>query len=199
MRIDQQCLFLGFLLTVDLILWYNISSWEIAWILLITFTLIIVSSNRTISLNGVGYVLLSVIFSVVNISIVKYWIENYNSLESQMLIIQVLVSIIMFFVVLFQKGLNWIAVCFNPKYFVVGVFNSLNVLFNNIALLFGPASVVTALRKVWEVIWWVVFWKVIFDEKKFLRKIWTALILIIWVFIINMDAFGCPSEFFSWY
>ncbi len=186
-------LLLPLLLLFDLILWYSIATIEILGVIFVTLTLLITSYKGSMSLNWISYVLLSLFFSAIMISIINYALA-YNSLEAQMIMTQSLTSIALFFIVFFQSWVKWLSQCLNVKYYSFGLLNAWNVLLNNMALVFGPASVITTFRKVWEVLWGVVFWKIVFKETNFIRKISTAIVLVFWVFTMNYQAFAKPES-----
>lgn len=181
----------------DLVIWYDVNIYQIIWVLFITVVLLITSFSWTISLKWVKYVLIANIVWFLNVTFLKYNITHFTSVESLIFTISIFTFLVFFFDILFREWIRPIINCIDKNYVIFGVFAGINGILVNFAYLFGPASIINAIKKVWLMLWWVIFGKLIFKEINFIRKFSSVSVLGFWVFIMNFQAFAGNIEFLT--
>lgn len=178
---------LPLLLIVDIILGYNFSVYSYIGIILIVFSFIFFqkwSYKQIVSANK--YALLSAINAVLTISLFKYSITYYwNSPEVDQIII--LSSILIFFIIQNYRvnKISAIWLIFKEKIFILQAFmGSLSSLILTYSYVYLNASEATTLKRAWEMFWAILAGMVFFKEKQIAKKLFFAICLSIWLFIM---------------
>lgn len=175
------------LLVSDLLLRYNITPYHIIWIIFIITTLIFVSYKWSINLTWVKYTIATQIFSFVNIMVFKIAITKYASTEIMNILTSLIMLILSFSYIIFNKNSKQtLKNIYQTKYIKFGIYWWLGWAFNSMWYIFGPASIITALKRILSMFWWVVMWKIYFHEEKFYQKLSSVAIISLWVVIMNL-------------
>ena len=158
------------LLLVDVFLGYHISSWQLLGIILIMITLFFLLMNHGITRRGAGLTLVTATNAVLTISLYKYNISHFNSVEAEQGIMYVLLM------GYFLLG-AWNAGKENPfralkqtlprfqsfTYGIAGIFESF-------AYTFAPASIITTGKRAAAVLWAILSGNVYFREQRPIAK-----------------------------
>jgi len=174
------------LLVSDIFLKYDITTYHIIWIIFIVTTLLTISLKWTINLKWAQFTLLTQVFAFINIMIFKFIITNYASTE----ILNIIMSFVLYiwsFALIFKKSDRFevLSKVYDRKYIKFWVFWWLGWAFNSMWFMFGPASVITALKRILSMFWWVVMWKIYFHEERFFQKMASVWVIAMWVVIMN--------------
>lgn len=175
------------LLVSDLILRYNITTYHIIGIFFIITTLVFISFKWTINLTWVKYTLATQVFAFINIMLFKIAITKYASTEMMNIITSLMMFSLTFLVIMVRKdSLKTFKNVYRAKYIKFWIFWWLGWAFNSMWYVFGPASIITALKRILSMFWWVVMWKIYFHEEKFYQKLSSVAVISIGVVIMNL-------------
>jgi len=162
---------LPLLLAVDLFLGYPISINQMMGIGLIVLTLVILFMNHGINPRGLKFVVWSSILPVISISLFKYNITNFNSIEAEQFVIQVILLIYFFFMAMRFAGENPFRFLFKPLFLKQSLSEGVASFIVSFAYDFAPASVITSAKRSASVFWSILSGHKVFHEKHFLLKI----------------------------
>ena len=178
------------LMIADYFMWYALDIFQIVWIFWIVFVLIYSSYSNTLNLKWLRYVLLSQLFWFISIVSFKILIMNYSFVYAQMALNALIVSLIYLFMLTKILWKQSIFEILKKDYLLVGAFYGVWSLLAWLAYLFWPATIVTAFKRVWAMFWWVVFGKLVFHEINFWKKLANVMILLFFIFWMNVSAFA---------
>ena len=159
------------LLVVDIFLGYSISFINLSGISFIVLSLIFLFINHGLSKKGIRYVWFSTFNAVATISIFKYLITNYNSVEAQQFL-EISILLVALFIMAFWKSKeNPLRFVFNKKFLLQSVSRGFAAVFMSMAYLYAPTSVITGAKRGTSVLASIVSGNKFFHEKHILIKI----------------------------
>ncbi|MDO8561299.1 MAG: hypothetical protein Q7S05_00540 [bacterium] len=158
------------LLAIDMFLGYAISPRQIAGIALFCGTILIVALNRGIEKKGALDVILLTLFAAVTLSLFKYNITHYNSVEAEQFLDNLILLVYFFFLNLFVYKENSFRAFRKVGFFAQSFTMGLAAVFVSFAYVYGAASVITALKRIGEVSWSLLSGRIYFKEKHILIK-----------------------------
>ncbi len=159
------------LLVVDIFLGYSISFINLIGISFIVLSLIFLFINHGLSKKGIRYVWFSTFNAVATISIFKYLITNYNSVEAQQFL-EISILLVALFIMAFWKSKeNPLRFVFNKKFLLQSVSRGFAAVFMSMAYLYAPTSVITGAKRGTSVLASIVSGNKFFHEKHILIKI----------------------------
>ena len=153
------------LIIVDLSLGYTISFTQIIGVCLIAFTIIFLFINQGLSRKGKFLSILSAVIAVITISLYKYDIAHFNSVETEQVIINSALLVTFAIIAKIKTGENVF------KYFKKRIFleqsliSGFSGVFLSFAYMFGVASVITAAMRSFEIIGALASGKTCFKER----------------------------------
>lgn len=159
------------LLGVDLFLGYFIGLKQFIGIGFILSAFILLLLNNGINKKGTMLVIFTAINAVITLSLFKYNITHYNSIESEQLLIY-LILIIFFFV--FAKYItkeNPLRFLQKPVFFAQSLAQGIGSALDSFAFGFGPASIILAAKRSSAILWATVSGNVYFKEKGLFLKL----------------------------
>jgi len=159
------------LLAVDIFLGYAISPSQIAGIALFCGTILIVALNKGIEKRGALNVVLLTLSAVVTLSLFKYDITHYNSLEAEQFMANFILLVYLFFLNLFVYKENSFRAFRRVGLFAQSFTMGLAAVLVSFAYVYGAASVITALKRIGEVSWSLLSGRIYFNEKHVLIKL----------------------------
>ncbi len=171
------------LLFVDLALGYSISIAQMAGMAVISLTLLIVFMNHGINKKGLNFVILSAIGAVLTTSLFKYNISNFNSVETEQLLMNIIL-IAYFSIAVMKRGENPIKLMAKPIFFSQSFSDGLAVAFGSFAYNFAPASVIMAGGRSTSVFFSILSGNLYFHEKRILMKLVIFLMLAVGIFLL---------------
>ncbi|PIZ85944.1 hypothetical protein CO033_00260 [Candidatus Nomurabacteria bacterium CG_4_9_14_0_2_um_filter_32_10] len=167
------------LLVVDKILGYEIDIFNIFGISIIVLGLLILLFNHGINKKGIGYVVFSSINAVATLSIYKYCITNYNSVEAQQIITSIFLLLFLFFMSIWKFKQNPFDSLFKKELLVQSISNGLGGVIISFAYLFAPASIITSGKRASSILWSIISGNRYFHEKHIIVKIISFVFIII--------------------
>jgi len=167
------------LLVVDKILGYEIDIFNIFGISIIVLGLLILLFNHGINKKGIGYVVFSSINAVATLSIYKYCITNYNSVEAQQIITSIFLLLFLFFMSIWKFKQNPFDFLFKKELLVQSISNGLGGVIISFAYLFAPASIITSGKRASSILWSIISGNRYFHEKHIIVKIISFVFIII--------------------
>lgn len=164
------------LLMVDLvIIGANLSLAQIAGIFIILASLIALMVNGGIKKKGIIFVALSALNAASGITLYKFNITHYNSVEAEQSLI--VLSILIFLYIFARKNHERPFRLFRkPICMTQSATHGLGTVMMSFAYVFAPASVITTAKRTTEVLWSIVSGNIVFHEKHLAIKILSAIL-----------------------
>jgi len=170
---------LPFLLIVDLLLGYNISTFELIGIGVIILTTLYLASSSILEKAGMWYVIGSATLAVATISIYKYHLTYFNnSVAGEQLTMSTIMIIYLFFTTYYTTKKNPLRHLKRPRVFVQSLSVGVASVFFSFAFLFGASSVIVAAKRTMGVLWSILSGHFFFNEKQFVFKIHAFFVLV---------------------
>ena len=167
------------LLIVDLILGYKIDVLSLIGILVISIGLIILLINHGFNKKGIWYVMFTTVNAVFTISIYKYCITHYNSVEAQQIIVSFFILIFLFIMSSWKSKENPIKFIFKKQFFIQSFSNGIGSVILSFSYLFAPASIITSAKRSSSILWSIVSGNHYFHEKHIIVKIIAFIFIVI--------------------
>ncbi len=158
------------LLAVDLFMGYAVGPWQIIGIGVIVIGLFFIFLNHGFEKQGIGFVLFSAINAVLTISLYKYDIAHWNSVEGEQTIMYTI--LILFFLIMMitrTKDRPW-KIFTNRQFFLQSASQGLAGALSSFAYIFVPPSILAAIDRSTSILWSVLSGNAFFHEKKFIIK-----------------------------
>jgi len=175
------------LVIVDIILWYQFTTYSLIWIWIILFSFLVFNIKlKTINFTWWYFVLFTSVNAVFTLSLFKYSISYYwNSLEIDQFIM--LLWIFIFFIIYNYKKHKSCALkliveekIFLLQWLTIWILS----LLIGYSYLYLNASEARAITRAWEMFWATIAWTLFFKEKNIIKKLFFALCIIIWLIIM---------------
>jgi len=170
---------LPLLLVVDIFLGYTISLKEIIGISIIIITLLILFLNHGISKKGVGYIIFTTISSVATLSLYKYDITHFNSVEAEQGITYLILLIYFGITSILINKQNPFSYIFKYPFAIQSISLGAGAVLVSFSYLFAPASIITSGKRAFRAMVTIVFGGRYFKEKKIPIKIGGLLFIIL--------------------
>lgn len=165
-----------FLLGVDVILGYDLSLPQVIGIALMASAIMLLTINHGLSRRGKMLSLIAALIPVITVSLYKYNITHYNSVEAEQALQHVVLLIALLIAAWYRTGENLFAQIVNRKHLAQSLSAGAASVFLSYAFLFAPASVIITAKRTFEVLAAILFGKTYFKEKHLLLKL-AALVL----------------------
>ncbi|KKW09367.1 MAG: hypothetical protein UY44_C0002G0007 [Candidatus Kaiserbacteria bacterium GW2011_GWA2_49_19] len=165
------------LLAIDIVLGYAISPAQLAGILLFCGIILILAFSKGIEKRGALNVALLTLGAAATISLFKYDITHYNSLEAGQFMANAILLVYLFFYNLFVRKENSFRAFRMIGFFTQSFTAGLAAVVVSFAYLYGAASIITALKRIGEVSWSLLSGRIYFHEKHILIKLFLVLML----------------------
>lgn len=159
------------LLVADIALGYVLSIYEIMGVSLIVIALLILLLNHGLSRRGKILSLLSALTAVGTITLYKYNITHYNSVEAEQTLAHIGLLIVIFALARWHTGEDVTRHLFKPVFFAQSFFAGIATVLMSFAFLFAPASVITAVKRSLEILGAIVSGRTYFHEKHVALKL----------------------------
>lgn len=166
------------LLVIDITLGYAIGIPQFIGIGLIVASFIILFLNHGIEKKGRALVLFTAINGAITISLFKYNITNFNSVEAEQSIAMLVVLFYLAFMATFVAKEDPIRFLAKPIFLLQSASSGISSILMSFAYLFAPTSIITAGKRSFSILWAILSGNVYFHEKKIIIKI-ISLVLIV--------------------
>lgn len=159
------------LLGADIFLGYTLTIPQLAGISLMVLAFVFLSLNHGLSRKGKMLSLFSALIPVGTLTLYKYNISNFNSVEAEQALLHG-VTLVAFIVGarMYTKE-NLFASLLHPRYFLQSVIAGIGSVFLSFAYVFAPASVITAAKRAFEILGAIVSGQTYFKEKHVIIKL----------------------------
>jgi drug/metabolite transporter (DMT)-like permease len=179
-----KALTVPFLLVVDIALGYAISTTQIIGILIILFAIFLLLSKEHFHTKGLKYVLPSALIAVATISIFKYDISNFNSVEAEQVPVmlgQMIYLLVLALVVYKENPFKFLK---KPIFIGQTTAAGLSSTLASYAYLFGPAAVITISLRAFSILFSLISGRVFFNEKHIAVKIISFGFIIVGLYLL---------------
>ncbi len=167
------------LLLVDTYLGYKISLMGVMGISILIIGLIVLLINHGLSKKGIWYVLFTAINAVATISLYKYCITHFNSVEAQYIITLIFILIFLFIMSKIKYKENPLRFIFKRRLFIESFPRGISGVIVSFAYLYAPASVITSGKRGFSILWSIISGNQYFHEKHLLIKILSFILILI--------------------
>jgi len=171
-----RVLTIPFLLIVDVALGYNISTNQMLGISAIVIALLFLFMNHGLSRKGKLLSIASALLAVGTISLYKYNITNFNSVEGEQIVMHTIILLTIIFTAWIKGHENVFKTLAQKVFIFQSLTAGLASVFMSFAYLFAPASIITTTKRSLEILYSMIFGRSYFHEKHFGIKI-SALVL----------------------
>lgn len=172
------------LLAVDIFLGYNIALGQIIGIGVIVVGLIFLFVNHGIEKRGMWWVLGSAVNAVITISLFKYNITNFNSVEAEQTLM-IAILLIYFFILLMKRTTDrpW-HIFTHRKFLFQALTEGAGSVVSAFAYNFATASIIVAIERASAIFWSILSGNIFFKEKKFLIKAMAMILFIAGIVLV---------------
>lgn len=171
------------LLLVDFALGYALSTYQILGMCLIVAPVLILFSKEK-STKGLWLALIVALLAAVDISLYKYDISHFNSVEAEQTIVALVLSLYFFITAVVIRRENPILFLRHPQYIIQAGSSGLASLVGGFAYLFAPASIITAAFRGFSVLFSIISGRFYFKEKSFLMRISLFIMIVLGLFLL---------------
>ncbi|MBI5644492.1 hypothetical protein HY970_00150 [Candidatus Kaiserbacteria bacterium] len=159
------------LLIVDSILGYSPSGLQVIGIVLIALTGFLLFSIKHLRIKGFWLVCFTAILAVLTLSLYKYDITHFNSVEAEQSIMYLGIGLYFFCMAFFRARENPFALLRRPIFVVQTLSSGLAVTANAFAYSFAPATIITGALRATNVLAAIISGKLYFRETSFAKKV----------------------------
>lgn len=170
---------LPLLLLADLVLGYAISPWQIAGIGMIVAAVAALLYAESFKTKALPYLYIMTVNAAVTLSLYKYDIVHFNSVESEQSLISLAVMFYFFVLAVWLHGENPLRYLYRPTFLLQSFSSGAASAFTSFAYLFAPASIITSALRAFAVIFSILSGRIYFRE----RRIWFKLFLFLAVIV----------------
>lgn len=172
------------ILMADLTLGYAINSRQITGVFIIFTSLVVLFLNHGISRKGLGWTIFSTINAAVTLSLFKYNITHFNSVEAEEMVILFILMIYLLVSAKFWGYENPILALKKPIFFLQASSSGLGNILGSFAFAFASASVITTSQRSFAVLWALVSGNLYFQEKELGRKIFSLILIVVGLILL---------------
>jgi hypothetical protein len=166
------------LLGADLALGYAITLPQIAGIAVMIAGFVLLTLNHGLSRTGKILTLFSALIPVATVSLYKYNITYYNSVEAEQALVHVVLLLTLLGVAWVRTGENLFVQIFRREHLLQSLSAGAAYVFMSYAYLFAPASVIMAGKRAFEILGAILFGRSMFKEKHIALKFIACAIII---------------------
>ncbi|OGG71128.1 hypothetical protein A3F27_02180 [Candidatus Kaiserbacteria bacterium RIFCSPHIGHO2_12_FULL_53_13] len=172
------------LLVADLVLGYPLASTQILGIILIIIPIGILFYFDLSKSRGMLLVLLVAILAAIDTGLYKYDISHFNSVESEQAIISLIISLYFFLTATLIRGENPLAFLRQKIYMAQASSSGIAYVVGSFAYLYASASVITAARRGFSVLFSILTGTFYFKERGFFVRTLLFIIILIGLMLL---------------
>lgn len=158
------------LLAVDLMLGYGVHTQQMIGMGIIFCTILVLLSYERFKTKGLFLLIFTAVNAVITISLFKYDITHFNSVESEQLIIGMVLLLYFFILAVVRAGENPLRLLARRAFFVQAFTGGFSSIASSYAYVLAPASIVTAALRASGVFFALLSGKMYFRERGFVVK-----------------------------
>ena len=159
------------LLAADLSLGYAISNGRMIGMGLIVAAIFILLSSERYRTKGLLLLLLTAANAAITISLYKYDVSHFNSVEAEQSIVGLIVMAYFFTLARLRGGENPLRILQKPRFAAQALASGSSSFVGSFAILFAPASVITTALRASAVLFSILSGRFYFKEKRFFVKL----------------------------
>lgn len=159
------------LLAVDVMLGYHVTTLQVFGITLIVAAIVLLSYSEHFKTKGIWLVVISAVNAVITISLYKYDVSHFNSVEAEQSIVCLVLVLYFFILAAYMKRENPFSYLVNPYFLVQTCASGLSTAAGSFAILFAPASIITTALRAFAVLFAIGSGRFYFREKHFAFKL----------------------------
>lgn len=167
------------LLGVDIALGLVPTAFQVAGILLIVVTLIVLFRNHGIERAGARLALFTAVNAVATLSLYQYDVRHFNSVVAEQLLIHVVLIAYFAIVAVISTREHPFRLLAHRATFIQSLTMGVGGLIESFAVVFAPISIVLAAKRSSSVLWSVVAGRLTFHEGRLALKVMVVLLLAI--------------------
>jgi len=154
------------LLVADIVLAYSVSLPQILGMSLIVVSLVLLFINHGIRRQGAWFVVFTAVNAVATISLFKYDITHFNSIEAEQVIVSLVLITFFFIMALTRAKENPLKLLMRPVFFAQSLLMGISGITMSFAYLFSVASVITTAKRAFTILFCILSGHKFFHEKK---------------------------------
>lgn len=166
----MRTLTIPLLLVADITLGYVLTLQQMLSVALMIAAFLVLTINHGLSRKGKAMSLCSALIPVATITIYKYDITYYNSVEAEQTLTHLFLLGAFIIAALYRRE-NVFATMLKPKFFTQSMAAGLSTVFLSFAYLYAPASVITSAKRAFEILGAILSGHAVFKEKKLALKL----------------------------
>lgn len=166
-----RVLTLPLLLVVDIFLGYNLSYYQMIGIGLISVVIMFFFLDKENNKKGGGLVLFTALNAVATLSLFKYDIAHFNSVEAEQFLIHLTLLVYFLLAALFLRKENPLRFLFKPVYFIQSAAQGVSGLLYGFGMDYIPPSVYAAVKRSSSIVLSAASGFFCFHEKNWLAKL----------------------------
>ena len=159
------------LFAADLALGYTIGTHQILGMGIIFGTIFALLSYEQFKTKGLFLLIFTAVNAAITISLYKYDITHFNSVESEQSIVSIVLVLYFFILAVVRAHENPVQLLFKRTFFVQAVSGGLGSVFGSYAYSFAPTSIITAAMRAFAVLFSILSGKMYFKERGFVVKL----------------------------
>jgi len=166
-----QVLTIPSLLLVDTLLGYQLTLDSLIGISIIIISLLFLFINHGLNSRGMGYILFSTFNAVLTLSLYKYLITNYNSVEAQQIVSIPFFLIFLFIMARWKSQENPLKFLFKKEFIIQSFSKGIGGMLISFGYLYAPASVISSARRGTAIMAAIITGNTYFHEKHIVIKL----------------------------
>lgn len=172
------------LLGADIFLGYTISLHQIVGIGFIAIALLVLYINHGIKKKGSRDAILSAVIAVATISLYKYNIENFNTVEAEQGLMLALLMVYSYFMAKHFTKENPMSFLKKPIFLLQSISGGVASVGFSFAYAFAPASIIATAQRSLTVLFSIISGEVYFHEKHFLIKLVSFVLVAFGIYLL---------------
>lgn len=174
------------ILAVDVTLGYEIGTSQMLGISLIVLSFIILFINHGINKKGAWLVVFTAVNAVITISLFKYNITHFNSVEAEQSIIFLVLMLYFYLMARHIAKEKPIFFLKKPVFLIQSLTKGIAGVFMSFAYLFAPASIIATAKRSTTILWSILSGNFYFHEKKFVVKLISFIFIVVGLVLLMM-------------
>lgn len=172
------------ILLVDLMLGYSLDIKQFFGILVILSSVVLVLSMREIDKRGLGLVAAGSLLAAGTISLYKYNITHYNSVETEQFLAQAFLVIYFMFAIRRAGQESPFKMLFTNPFAAQSLTHGLASVASSFAFVFAPASIVVTVERASSILWAIISGNHYFHERYLFHKIGIFVVISLGIFLL---------------
>ncbi len=173
------------LLVADFVFSYSVGLPQIAGMSLIIASLVLVFINDGIRRKGMWLVIFSAVNAVATISLFKYDVTHFNSVEAEQGIICAVLVVFFFILSLVREKKNPLKLFAHPVFFMQSFLMGVGGSIMGFAYFFSAPSIVAAAKRAFNVLFAMLSGHIYFNEKKFWVKFVSFVLIAVGLILLD--------------